>query len=61
MTDTFIDDPRRDASAVIRGFVYQVDVTIQRWLELQEHDRTGKTPLEFTTSQTNVPQRNCDC
>jgi tetratricopeptide (TPR) repeat protein len=39
MADTFTADPHRDASAVIRGFVYQVDITIQRWLELQENER----------------------
>jgi hypothetical protein len=39
LIDTFIADPLRDASAVIRGFVYQVDITIQRWLALQEHER----------------------
>ena len=25
----------RDAWATIRGYVYQVDLTIQRWLELE--------------------------
>jgi hypothetical protein len=39
MTETFFADPRRDASAVIRGFVYQVDLTIRRWLDLQEDER----------------------
>jgi tetratricopeptide (TPR) repeat protein len=39
MIATFNADPLRDASAVIRGFVYQVDITIQRWLALQEHER----------------------
>jgi hypothetical protein len=39
MTDAFVSDPRRDASAVIRGFVYQVDVTIQRWIELEGNER----------------------
>ena len=28
--------PYRDASATIRGFVYQVDLTILRWLELSD-------------------------
>ncbi|MEK6373546.1 MAG: ATP-binding protein [Acidobacteriota bacterium] len=36
MTTTFIADPDRDAAAVIRGFVYQVDVTIRRWLGLAD-------------------------
>jgi len=39
MTDAFVSDPHRDASAVIRGFVYQVDVTIQRWIELELNER----------------------
>jgi hypothetical protein len=39
MTDAFIADPRRDASAVIRGFVYQVDLTIQRWMNLRDGER----------------------
>ena len=32
----FIPIPGRDASATIRGYVYQVDVTISRWLSLQK-------------------------
>lgn len=28
----------RDAHAVIRGFAYQIDVTLERWLELSEGD-----------------------
>jgi hypothetical protein len=39
MTDVFIADPRRDAAAVIRGFVYQVDLTIQRWMNLRDNER----------------------
>ncbi len=31
----FVSNPRRDASDVIAGFVYQVDRTILRWLELK--------------------------
>ena len=31
----FIPNPDRDAYATIRGFVYQVDLTILRWLDLQ--------------------------
>jgi tetratricopeptide (TPR) repeat protein len=38
MTTSFVHDPRRDASSTIRGFVYQVDLTIRRWLELREHE-----------------------
>ena len=32
----FVTNPRRDASPTIAGFVFQVNVTILRWLELQE-------------------------
>jgi hypothetical protein len=35
---SFILDPLRDASDVIAGFVYQIDLTIQRWLELKEDE-----------------------
>ena len=35
---TFISNPRRDASATIAGFVFQVNVTILRWLELREDE-----------------------
>lgn len=35
MPDGFVTKRDRDAWAVIRGFVYQVDLTITRWLELQ--------------------------
>src|SRR5260370_26726621 len=33
---TFITNPRRDASPTIAGFVFQVNVTILRWLDLRE-------------------------
>ena len=33
---TFITNPRRDASPTIAGFVFQVNVTILRWLELRD-------------------------
>jgi hypothetical protein len=32
----FVTNPRRDASPTIAGFVFQVNVTILRWLELQQ-------------------------
>src|SRR5208282_3971640 len=35
---TFVSDPRRDANATIAGFVFQVNVTILRWLGLQEDE-----------------------
>src|ERR1700733_4898496 len=35
---TFKSDPSRDASAVIAGYVYQVDVTIHRWINLQPNE-----------------------
>lgn len=34
----FAHDPRRDASPAIRGFVYQVNLTIRRWLALRENE-----------------------
>lgn len=33
---TFVTNPRRDASSTIAGFVFQVNLTILRWMELQE-------------------------
>src|SRR5688572_25804687 len=33
--DPFAPKPDRDAYATIRGFVYQADLTILRWLDLQ--------------------------
>lgn len=33
---SFFADPQRDASDVIAGFVYQIDVTVQRWLGLKD-------------------------
>jgi hypothetical protein len=38
MKAPFISDPQRDASDVIAGFVYQVDLTILRWLQLKENE-----------------------
>jgi len=35
---SFISDPSRDASDVIAGFVFQVNLTIQRWLELKDDE-----------------------
>jgi hypothetical protein len=34
----FISNPKRDASDVIAGYVYQVDVTVSRWLNLQPNE-----------------------
>lgn len=34
----FISNPRRDASSVIAGYVYQVDETISRWLNLEANE-----------------------
>lgn len=34
----FITNPRRDASPTIAGFVFQVNLTILRWLELREDE-----------------------
>jgi tetratricopeptide (TPR) repeat protein len=35
---SFVSDPQRDASDVVAGFVFQIDLTIQRWLEMKEHE-----------------------
>jgi len=32
-------NPRRDAWSAIRGFYYQIQLTVQRWLELSPHDQ----------------------
>jgi hypothetical protein len=32
----FISDPLRDASAVFAGFLYQIDLTVQRWLDIKD-------------------------
>jgi hypothetical protein len=32
----FVTNPRRDASPTIAGFVFQVNLTILRWLELRD-------------------------
>jgi hypothetical protein len=34
----FISDPLRDASDVFAGFLYQIDLTIQRWVELKDDE-----------------------
>jgi len=36
MSATFIYNPQRDASNVFKGFYYQVQLTVLRWLNLQE-------------------------
>src|SRR5437016_8689755 len=35
---SFVTNPRRDASATIAGFVFQVNITILRWLELRDDE-----------------------
>src|ERR1700728_3341719 len=35
----YTEIPRRDASAVIRSFVFQVNLTIRRWIELPANSR----------------------
>jgi hypothetical protein len=35
MTSPFVYNPQRDAWKAIRGFYYQVELTVIRWLELQ--------------------------
>jgi hypothetical protein len=39
MDTSFVEIPGRDASAVIRGFVFQVNLTISRWIDLPDHRR----------------------
>jgi tetratricopeptide (TPR) repeat protein len=39
MDASFVEIPGRDASAVIRGFVFQVNLTISRWLDLPDNRR----------------------
>jgi hypothetical protein len=34
----FISDPLRDASGVFAGFLYQIDLTVQRWLALKDDE-----------------------
>jgi len=47
----FYYNKNRDASPAIRGFVYQVDLTILRWLDL----RTGQAlELESGTEYPNT-------
>jgi hypothetical protein len=38
MASNFVPIPNRDASATIRGFCYQIELTIRRWLELAPDD-----------------------
>jgi hypothetical protein len=35
---SFISDPLRDASAVFAGFLYQIDRTVQRWLDIKSDE-----------------------
>src|ERR1700693_863212 len=54
---TFISNPRRDASATIAGFVFQVNVTILRWLELREDEHLeleGGADIDSVQDSLNV-------
>jgi hypothetical protein len=35
---TYISDPLRDASDVFAGFLYQIDRTVQRWLDIRDDE-----------------------
>jgi hypothetical protein len=39
MYTPFVYNPQRDAWKAIRGFYYQIELTIIRWLELQADTR----------------------
>src|SRR5260370_16672758 len=53
---TFITNPRRDASPTIAGFVFQVNVTIHRWLELQAGEHLWiECGEEVATVQNSSP------
>jgi hypothetical protein len=60
----YTEIPRRDASAVIRGFVFQVNLTILRWIELQLTAvwswNTEKTSIPFRTDRWRVPRPKRD-
>ena len=48
----FVTNPRRDASPTITGFVYQVNITILCWRELQEGEH-----LELEGARTSTPYK----
>jgi tetratricopeptide (TPR) repeat protein len=50
----FVTNPRRDASPTITGFVFQVNVTILRWLELQQGEH-----LELECGEDIDTVQNC--
>ncbi len=51
----FVTNPRRDASPTITGFVFQVNVTILRWLELQEGEHLElECGEDVDTVQSNI-------
>lgn len=37
--DSFLQIPNRDAAPVIAGFLYQIELTVLRWLELENDDQ----------------------
>src|SRR5271154_2758041 len=57
---SFVEIPGRDASAVIRGFVFQVNLTLLRWLELTPAARMelecGEDIDTVQESSTDSPQ-----
>jgi len=58
---SFVSDPLRDASDVFAGFVFQVDLTIQRWLELKDEEilelERGEDLDVIQLSAEDVPER----
>src|SRR5436190_11519947 len=65
-----IANPRRDASSAIRGFYYQIQLTVKRWLELASNEElfcergedievisgqlSGDQPLEQLLEQVKI-------
>src|SRR5229473_590893 len=52
---SFVTNPRRDASPTITGFVFQVNVTILRWIELRDGEHLE---LEFGEDIDTVRDSN---
>ena len=61
---TFISQPNRDASDAIRGYVYQVDITIQRWLALKQGEalelERGEDIDLISRSLPNIEERTLE-
>ena len=63
--DEFIPGRNQDASATIRGFVYQVELTILRWLGLGAGQvlqlERGEDIDHITRAASASPAELCDC